>query len=186
MSDLLVTFGTLFKISKTASNIASFVTGSGLIQILGEVGTRHVQAAILALKDSTASPHPRDRINSAANSLTEAFTLLSPRYQASVSRFFREITPGFGHHQTKLYMRSAICAVLIALCYTYLGESKSNRSKWLKRAEEELKNWSSLYDTVNQTRASPHSFPQSDPQAVKYAAETLEKFEMIKKHLLSK
>ena len=184
MSDFRVTFDTLSKISKTPSDVASFVTGSGLIKILGEVGTHHEQAAIEVLWDSTASPHPRDRVNSAANSLTEAFALLSPRYQTSVSRFFNQLM--YQVAQEQLYARSAICAVLVAVCYTYLGESKSSRAKWLKLAEEELTGWKSMFFCRNQlTISARHYVTEPNPAHVKSAAEILEKFETIKQHLLT-
>lgn len=145
MVSLASNLESLDKASGNVSRIFDFLQGGQAVQILEEVGTRHMQAAILALEDTTRSYKPRDRVNSAANSLIEAYAHIAPRYQNVFVKFIRESNTIGVEFQVESYSRAAVCATLIAMCYKFLGESRENIRLWLDRAEEDLGQWSYFY-----------------------------------------
>jgi len=63
--------------------------GSQMTAVLESVGSRHLDAALMALRDARHSTQPSARINSAVNSLIEAYTHITPFRQPGWVRFVR-------------------------------------------------------------------------------------------------
>jgi hypothetical protein len=158
-----------------------------MIKVLQEVGTRHMEAAILQLQDSERSPNyysAKARVDGAINSLQEAYVHLSPSYQNAIVRFFREANRITGSSQKRAYGETFMCTILIAICYKRTGESKKNIKIWLNRGDQALEKWCELHDALNRI-ISPGGMSLGTPSyIIKEMEDAKTKFGEIRKDLL--
>lgn len=125
--------------------VRDLTLGSQMTTVLESVGSRHLDAALVALRDAQASTQPTARLNSAVNSLTEAYTHITPFRQPDWVRFVRGMYSEFDKSLIRAHEKGMVCAAMIAALYTLLGESKINRRRWMDKCTKEFDAWESEF-----------------------------------------
>jgi hypothetical protein len=87
--DVLSSLATIEATVGRVQRVRDLTLGSQMTAVLESVGSRHLDAALMALRDARHSTQPSARINSAVNSLIEAYTHITPFRQPGWVRFVR-------------------------------------------------------------------------------------------------